>query len=55
MIRHRIKRAQNILSSGEHSIKEIAIQLGYVDTFTFSKQFKKVTGRTPSEFKELYL
>jgi len=55
MIRHRIKQAQYILSGGEHSIKDIALQLGYVDAFTFSKQFKKVTGRTPSEFKELYL
>ncbi|MDA3845753.1 MAG: AraC family transcriptional regulator [Vallitaleaceae bacterium] len=55
IIRHRIKHAQSILTSGEHSIKEIALQLGYVDSFTFSKQFKRVTGRTPSEFKELYL
>lgn len=55
MIHKRINTAQQLLSTGAYSVKEISAQLGYIDIFTFSKQFKKVTGRTPSEFKDLFL
>lgn len=54
MIRNRIYKAQKMLSNTELSVKEVSIQLGYVDTYTFSKQFKKITGRTPSDFKRLF-
>lgn len=54
MIHKRINTAQQLLSTGAYTVTEISAQLGYVDTFTFSKQFKKVTGRTPSEFKDLF-
>jgi|GEM_PF-626681 AraC-like DNA-binding protein len=55
MIQHRIYLAQRLLSNSELSIKEVSIKLGYVDTYTFSKQFKKITGRSPSDFKSLFL
>lgn len=54
IIQHRIYLAQRLLSNSELSIKEISIKLGYVDTYTFSKQFKKITGRTPSDFKNQF-
>ena len=55
IIQHRIYLAQRLLSNSELSIKEVSIKLGYVDTYTFSKQFKKITGRSPSDFKNLFL
>ncbi len=35
----------------EMSIKEIAYNLGFYDEYHFSKQFKKITGKSPSEYK----
>lgn len=52
---HRIHRAQTMLGSSDISIKEVSMELGYTDTFTFSKRFKKLTGLTPSEFRKIYL
>jgi len=35
----------------EISIKEIAVNLGFYDEYHFSKQFKKITGISPSAYK----
>lgn len=42
--------AQRLLYEGV-SIKMIAAELGYNDPFTFSRQFKKYMGSSPSSFK----
>jgi AraC-like DNA-binding protein len=55
IIHRRIEASQRLLSQTDISIKEVAFQLGYIDTYTFSKQFKKITGRTPSDFRNMYL
>lgn len=36
----------------EISIKEIAYNLGFYDEYHFSKQFKKITGLSPSDYKK---
>lgn len=54
LIKERINLAKSLLLVGEYSIKEIAIMLGYTDPFTFSKQFKEMTGLAPKEFKKIY-
>jgi len=54
IIHVRINKSQRLLSQSGLSIKEIAYQLGYVDSYTFSKQFKKITGRTPSDFQNIF-
>jgi len=55
IIDNRIFNSQKLLTNSELSIKEVAYKLGYVDAYTFSKQFKKITGRSPSDFQQLYL
>jgi AraC-like DNA-binding protein/uncharacterized cupin superfamily protein len=55
MQQHRIHKAQILLGEDNLSIKEIASELGYTDTFTFSKRFKKLTNITPSDFRKIYL
>jgi AraC-like DNA-binding protein len=52
---NRIHQAQLLLGEDNLSIKEIASELGYTDTFTFSKRFKKLTTMTPSDFRKIYL
>lgn len=55
IIHKRINRSQQLLSDGQHTIKEVAFELGYADAASFSKQFKKITGRSPSDFQNLFL
>lgn len=54
ILNQRIRAAQSMLSGDKMTIKEIAVELGYRDTSSFSKQFKKVTGRTPTAFRHIY-
>ncbi|MWV42706.1 helix-turn-helix domain-containing protein [Paenibacillus sp. HJL G12] len=48
-IKARIDYARYLLENSGQSIKEISFQLGYTDPFTFSKQYKAVTGVSPSK------
>lgn len=49
--RYKIEKAKMYLINGE-SQKSIAEALGYSDVFHFSKNFKSITGKTPTEFKK---
>lgn len=51
-IAQRIERAKELLSYGEMSIKEIAHSLHYSNVAHLSNQFKKLTGFTPSQYKD---
>ncbi len=43
----RIARAQRQLARPGASVKAVALELGFADPFTFSRAFKRVTGRAP--------
>lgn len=47
----RMERAKELLSTTEHSMKEICAMCGYSDPNYFSRSFKKNVGVTPTEFK----
>ncbi|MGH7145452.1 MAG: AraC family transcriptional regulator [Planctomycetota bacterium] len=47
----RIDRAKRLLIETDLSVKEIAAELGFCDPFFFSRQFKQLTGRTPTHFR----
>lgn len=53
MINQKIERVKELLVYDELTISEIAYQLGYSSVQHLSAQFKKVTGLTPSHFKNL--
>ncbi|MBC5992027.1 AraC family transcriptional regulator [Pontibacter cellulosilyticus] len=53
LILQRIERVKELLVYNELSLKEIAYKLGYSSVAHLSNQFKKVTGLTPSYFKEV--
>jgi AraC-like DNA-binding protein len=52
-IEQRIEKAKELLIYGELTLSRIALELGYSSTAHLSSQFKKVTGLTPSHFKEI--
>jgi AraC-like DNA-binding protein len=52
-IHQKIERAKELLVYNELSLSEIANQLNYSSAAHLSNQFKKVTGLTPSHFKNL--
>lgn len=53
IIAHKIERAKELMLYDELNMTEIAYQLHYSSVAHFSNQFKKVTGLSPSFFKEL--
>ena len=52
-IAQKIEKAKELLVYGELSLSEIAYRLGYSSVQHLSNQFKKVTGLTPSHFKQV--
>ncbi len=50
-IAQKIERVKELLAYDERSLSEIAWQLHYSSVAHLSNQFKKVTGYTPSQFK----
>lgn len=53
IIMHKIERAKELLLYDELSLTEIAYKLHYSSVAHLSNQFKKITGLTPTYFKEL--
>ena len=53
MIALKIERVKELLIFGEDTISEIAYKLNYSSAAHLSTQFKRVTGLTPSHFKNL--
>lgn len=48
----RLEWASRYLKSDLFSMAEIAARLGYYDIYHFSKDFKRLTGLTPSQYKK---
>lgn len=53
LILQKIEKVKELLVYNELSLNEISYQLGYSSVQHLSNQFKKVTGLTPSHFKEI--
>ena len=52
-ILQKIEKTKEWLVYNEQSLNQIAFNLGYSSTQHLSNQFKKLTGMTPSQFKQL--
>jgi AraC-like DNA-binding protein len=50
---HRIERVKELLIYNEQNISEIANMMHYSSVSHLSNQFKKITGLTPSQYKQL--
>ncbi len=53
IIRQKIERVKELVFYDELNLSEIANKLGYSSIAHLSAQFKKVTGQTPSQFKNV--
>lgn len=54
IIKMRIQKAKNLLSSGYFTVSEVAEKSGFYNVKYFSTLFKKQTGKTPFEYKEKF-
>lgn len=52
-ISQKIEKVKELLIYNEHSLSEIADMLNYSNVAHLSNQFKKITGFTPTYFKQL--
>ena len=48
-----MEEAKNKLKNSQNSIQEISTSVGYTDTFTFSKAFKKYSGFSPKNYRQI--
>lgn len=53
IISHKVERIKELIIYGEMNITEIAWKMNYSSVAHLSNQFKKVTGLSPSHFKQL--
>jgi len=53
IISHKVERIKELIIYGELNITEIAWKMGYSSVAHLSSQFKKVTGLSPSHFKQM--
>lgn len=49
----KMKRAFQLLELGNHHVNEVAFLIGYEDSKYFSREFKKIYGKSPSQLKKL--
>ncbi len=52
-ILQKIERVKELIKYDEMTLSEIAFQMGYSSVAHLSNQFKKITGLTPSSFKQM--
>lgn len=53
VIKHKIERIKELIIYDELTLTEIAFRLNYSSVSHLSNQFKKITGLTPTSFKQL--
>jgi AraC-like DNA-binding protein len=50
IMKRRIEKAANILANSNQSVTEVAFETGFEDLSHFSRVFKKLTGKNPTEY-----
>lgn len=50
----RVEEAKQILETGDEPIDEVAAQVGYEDTASFRRLFRKLVGMTPGDYRRKF-
>src|ERR1700761_7508774 len=50
--RRRVERAMELLRETDQSVTEICFDVGFASLGTFSRTFREIVGRSPSEYRE---
>ncbi|MDI6600255.1 MAG: response regulator [Thermoanaerobacteraceae bacterium] len=53
LTKYRVEKAKKLLTDRNTKIYTVSLEVGYADPKYFSKIFKKITGYTPAEFREI--
>ena len=48
----RVEKAKELLQYTTFNVSEVSAQVGFKSIFHFSKVFRQISGRNPSEFKQ---
>lgn len=51
----RLQKARKLLDQTQHTIDDVALQVGYEDTTSFIRSFKKSFGVSPSKYREFLI
>jgi AraC-like DNA-binding protein len=52
LVRSRLRRAAQLLAEGEHSITDIAFEVGFADLSNFVRTFHRAAGMPPRDFRQ---
>lgn len=55
IVQLRLEHAEGLLAETEDSVQSIALQVGYANSITFGRVFKRVIGVTPGDYRKLRL
>jgi len=55
IMKRRVERAANLLANSRQSVTEVAFDTGFEDLSHFSRVFKQITGKNPTEYKKSVL
>ncbi|TCN01095.1 AraC-like DNA-binding protein [Paenibacillus sp. BK033] len=53
LVQLRMQQAERLLAETDETVQNIALQVGYANSITFGRVFKRLTGVTPGEFRKL--
>ncbi|MBQ9120221.1 MAG: helix-turn-helix domain-containing protein [Lachnospiraceae bacterium] len=53
IIQARMEYAKTLLLTTSLTVKEIALRCGYVSEYSFMRQFRKIFGKTPTDFRTI--
>ena len=51
LVKRRIERAKTLLADPASSVTDVALELGFSETSSFSAAFRHTAGTTPSEYR----
>lgn len=51
VLRVKVERAMELLSSTQEALSDVAVESGFYDQSDFSKRFARITGRTPLQYR----